>query len=595
MRLCLLFLATSLFLLSEVSAQNVTDDFSDGDLLNPDWQGDLTNFVIDNEELRLMAPAAGNSTIWLPLRTATQEEIVYEFFVRLDFAPSGGNFGEVELRGLSSNNEATVYKLRIGGISGDQDALTFSVSYDGLTSEELIAATPGAVGNDPAVARVRLTRSAENLWSLEADYTGGTNYQLEGTANDPRQNPAQLDYFGFNCTYTSTRVDAFFFDDINVGPIDPDEEAPVFLSSQVLSADRILLSFNEVLIPNPAGDPGNYSFNPSSLALAAVDLVGADVELQFTTDLPIGEDIMVNVTEVADNFGNRAGPFSTTLFIEPTTIPRPSNLLITEFMADPSPVVGLPNTEYVEIYNASDTLMLIEGLTLASGGTPQAINSTQLLPRSYATIVDEEVAGEFPAEAQVVTVSSFPSLTNGGDEIELGFNGNLIQRITYTDDWYNDPTRAEGGYSLELTDLTASDLNCRGRWSASQAPAGGTPGLINSVDGLIVDEQGPQALGGVFVEGGIELRFDEELSTGQDLGAFSINPDLGITGLEALGNQRYLLQLSATAEENTIYEVLISDEIQDCVGNLASEPFTLRLGLPSEVELGDVVINEVLF
>ena len=593
--LFLLFISWSFVLTYSPSAQNVTDDFSDGDLLNPDWQGDVANFIVDNEELRLMAPAAGSSTIWLPLRTATQEEIVYEFFVRLDFAPSGGNFGEMELRGLSTDNEAVVYKLRIGGISGDQDALTFSVSYDGITSEELIAATPGAVGGDPAIARVRLTRSADNIWSLEADYTGGTTYQVEGTANDPREEPAQLDYFGFNCTYTSTRVDAFYFDDINVGPIDPDLEAPLFLGTQVLADDRIQLSFNEVLTANPAGNVSNYTISPSTLMLSDVNLDGANVELVFANNLPVGEDITIEINGVTDNFGNSGGPFSVTIFIEPTTMPRPDNLLITEFMADPSPVVGLPNAEYVEIFNASDTLMLIEGLTLASGGTPQTVNLMQLPPRSYVTIVDDEAVGEFPVEAQVVTVASFPALTNGGDEIELAFNGNLIQRIIYTDDWYNDPTRAEGGYSLELTDLTANDLNCQGRWAASQASAGGTPGLANSVDGLIVDEQGPQALGGVFIAGGIELRFNEELSTGQDIGAFSISPDLGVVGLQALGNQRYLLQLSAAPEENTIYEVFISDEVQDCVGNLASESTLLRLGLPGEVEVGDVVINEILF
>ncbi|NJO87247.1 MAG: hypothetical protein HC821_04445 [Lewinella sp.] len=114
-----------LFFVASLVAQNLNDDFSDGDLLNPSWTGDLANFRVENQRLRLNAPAAGSSRIQLSQRTATDQAVVYEFFVLLDFAPSAGNLATITLEGFRASGPV-VYTLRVGGISGDLDALVFS-------------------------------------------------------------------------------------------------------------------------------------------------------------------------------------------------------------------------------------------------------------------------------------------------------------------------------------------------------------------------------------------------------------------------------------------------------------------------------------
>lgn len=590
-----LFFVFSLLSIS-LFAQNISDDFSDGDLFNPSWEGDLDDFAVENEQLRLQAADAGESFIFLTATTATEEAVTYEFFTLLDFAPSASNFATIELAGLAPDGEAVSYTLRVGGISGDQDALVLSVDYNG-TNTPLIMGTAGAVGTAPAQARIRLSRSAANVWTLAADYTGGTNFATEGSSSsDPVGTiPAALSSFGYRCNYTATRADAFYLDDLNIGPIVIDTEAPILLSAEVTSATQIRLEFSESLAAIPLESLSNYNITPTDPALLNATVSGSFVELDFAGPLPVGEPITVEVIAAIDNSGNQGGPFTENLTITPITVPRPGNLLITEFMADPSPPLGLPNAEYVEIYNLSDTVMNLAGLQLSSGGTPQPITAMTLEPGTYATIVDVDIAGDFAATANVIVVPSFPALTNGGDVIELTYNGQLIQQINYTDNWYDDPDRANGGYSLELTDLMAEVINCQGQWAASRSGTGGTPGQQNSVAGQRFDNVGPALLSGVFSPGGVSLLFDESLAPNTDIGAFTIEPDLGILDLIDQGDNRYLLALDLAPENSTLYTITVTNEIQDCAGNFSAAESIINLGIAEEVELGDVVINELLF
>ena len=79
--------------------------------------------------------------------------------------------------------------------------------------------------------------------------------------------------------------------------------------------------------------------------------------------------------------------------------------------------------------------------------------------------------------SNVYAVSSFPSLNNSGDDVQIvGPNGIQIDKVSYTDDWYMDENKQTGGYSLELINLNdpCSDMS---NWSASNSETGGTPEL----------------------------------------------------------------------------------------------------------------------
>ncbi|MEM9836744.1 MAG: lamin tail domain-containing protein [Bacteroidota bacterium] len=578
-------------------AQNVMDDFSDGDLLNPNWQGDLTDFTVEDDQLRLVAEGAGVSSLFIPAITSTTEEVSYEFLIRMDFAPSGSNFAEISMSGLGDNGLAT-YTLKIGGISGSDDAIVLSHTFGNNENEEVLRGAIGAVGSAPALARVRLSRSVAGIWSLATDYTGANNLTLEASGSDSQTSLVTLNDFRIRCVYSSTRSDLFFFDDINIGPTVADVDAPVITNARLAGDRRIILTTNETVMNDPATELTNYTLDIPSPALATVNISPGEIELVYDGPFPLGQTFELTINNLVDQFGNSGGPYTESFFIEATTEPRPGSLIITEFMADPTPEVGLPNAEYVEVHNRTDTTMIIDGLQMASGGSPVNVNVASIPARGYGIIVAASNADAFVGltSAQLLIIpGSMPSLTNGGDVITLSYNGQLLQELVYTDDWYDDPNRAGGGYSLELTDLNAEALDCQGLWAASRSTSGGTPAAENSVQGLVLDNEGPVLLNGSFVPGGVELVFDEGLAENIDLGAFSIEPDLGIVGLIELGNNRYLLNLSAVPQMSRIYEVSVSDEISDCVGNLSSSTSSIQLGIAEEVAVGDVVINEILF
>ncbi|NJO87248.1 MAG: hypothetical protein HC821_04450 [Lewinella sp.] len=134
----------------------------------------------------------------------------------------------------------------------------------------MISGTAGAVGLAPAQARVRLSRSLENEWTLEADYTGGTNFVSQGSAGDPVLGEvAQLEVFAFNCLYTATRTTAFYLDDVTLGPIVSDLAAPQLNALTLAAPNRIRLAFNEPLEASVMGLMSNYSVLPNNPTLPA--------------------------------------------------------------------------------------------------------------------------------------------------------------------------------------------------------------------------------------------------------------------------------------------------------------------------------------
>ncbi|HHB52378.1 MAG TPA: hypothetical protein ENK75_04965, partial [Saprospiraceae bacterium] len=205
---------TYIFLISAIifpfflTAQ-LQDDFSDGDFTNaPAWHGTTDNFTVNNGELQLLDADPGSSNIsflYTNALTSLAETTTWEFLFRMDFAPSSSNFGKIYLTATNVDLAAdqNAYYLKLGGISGTEDALEL-YRQDGASSSLLIGGTTGSLGNAPAMARVKITRADNGTWQLFADYSGGTDYVLQGTASDATYDLGN--YIGYYCKYTSSRA-----------------------------------------------------------------------------------------------------------------------------------------------------------------------------------------------------------------------------------------------------------------------------------------------------------------------------------------------------------------------------------------------------
>ncbi|MDX1618762.1 MAG: hypothetical protein R3224_08250, partial [Balneolaceae bacterium] len=192
----------------------VDDDFNDADLTTGTvWSGDTADFTTVNEagnyRLRLNAPAAGTSRLVTSSAAAFGS---WEFFVHFDFSTlSGSNNLTVYLTSDRSDLEGEVngYALRAGEAGGDD--LFELVRYDRGSASETILRGRTNINNGGAY-QVKVDRTPGGRWTLAVARGYGSEPVEEATGLDNTHTASS--YFGFQPSYTSTRADAFYFDDL---------------------------------------------------------------------------------------------------------------------------------------------------------------------------------------------------------------------------------------------------------------------------------------------------------------------------------------------------------------------------------------------
>ncbi|MCF8258767.1 MAG: lamin tail domain-containing protein [Flavobacteriales bacterium] len=590
-----------LLLLSHYSFGQFTDNFTDGDFTqNPSWSGNTDRFEIDAQNrLWLNAPAEANSS-YLATASEAINDASWEFLARLEFNPSSSNYARVYLISSADDLLGSLngYFVRLGGETEDRISLYVQT---GTSTSQLIASADGLLNTDPVEVRIRVTRDAFGNWELLADVTGGTAFTSIGTAFDDTH--AQGHYFGIRCYYTATRSDLFRFDDINVtGTGFVDDVAPVLNSVAVQTSTELLLTFSEPVSTATAENVANYTAdNGLGSPSTAVREAGApeQVRLTFATDFAQGLEYGLVVTAVEDLAGNAMA--QTTLpFIYAIPVPAEyRDIVINEFMADENPSQGLPETEFVEVFNTTaDKFIDLAGWKLCDNSTCGTVQSLMLGPGQYAVLVPTAGAELFPFTPNVTTVTSWAALNNTGDAIVLQDAAeNTIDQLGYTTAWYADELKADGGWSIEQVN-PFRNCTVQQNWRASDNANGGTPGFPNSILDATPDTLGPQVTGVVVIANDhLQLLLDEPIDAASvDVVNISITPQVGI--LVAAGVQPDLTSidifLSAPLDTAITYTLTISG-LADCEGNTQNGTATLEVELAFDILLGDLVINEVLF
>ncbi|MDP6908605.1 MAG: lamin tail domain-containing protein, partial [Flavobacteriales bacterium] len=448
-----------------------SDDFTDGNFTsNPAWSGNVSNFEVDgSQKLHLNAPSESD-TSYLSVASEAIDEAVWEFYVEYDFNPSSSNLARVYL--VSSNDDLELslngYYVRIGGETEDRISL---YRQDGESSTQLITSVDDLLDMDPVNTRIRVTRSANSDWDLLADTSGGSTFTSIGTANDTTY--IQSLYSGVWCKYTSTRSDKFYFDDFNVtGDPFVDSEIPTIVSVVATSVNEVDVLFNEPVSQATAETTANYSVdgaigNPSTAILDGGD--PSLVHLTFTNAFTNGTQYQLTVSGVEDVAANQMESTTEPFQYVVTVAAAFRDVVINEFLPDPSPVVLLPEGEFVEVYNTSQNYIDLEDWTLGDASSQGTVDAHVIGPGEYAILTSTANTVLFVFYGNVVGVSSFPSFNNSADDIVLRDDlGVVVDRLSYTNDWYQDEAKEDGGYSLEQINpfLSCSSSN---NWIASNA------------------------------------------------------------------------------------------------------------------------------
>jgi hypothetical protein len=276
------------------------------------------------------------------------------------------------------------------------------------------------------------------------------------------------------------------------------------------------------------------------------------------------------------------------------------DIVIDEIMADPTPQVGLPNNEWIELKNITTSPVNLQGWRIgdASGQSGPIPNFT-LQPDSFVIVCTGSAVTAMSAFGTTISVTSFPSLDNDGDQLFLrAANGRTIHAVAYSVSWYQNELKKDGGWTLEMID-TKNPCSGISNWKASANPQGGTPGKKNSVDALNSDQTGPK-MKYTYTPDSVTIVavFDEPVDSlkGATIANYTISGGLSIASATTIGPLFNMVQLKLNSPlvANTVYNVT-ANNVTDCQNNSIGNSNQAKAGLAVEAEPLDIVINEILF
>lgn len=463
----------------------LVDDFSDGNFTqSPTWQGDTQNFIVNDDlMLQLNAPDAGESFIYSSFDGA--DSLEWNFYFLLDFSPSGGN--NLKIYFALDNADLTTasgYYLEIGE-DGSDDAINF-LRLDSGVSSSLASASMGAVAIDPAEARVQIKKSALGEWTVNVDYDGGIILSEELSFLETAYALTDPQFFGFYCTYTSTRSDKFFFDDIDVREPEQDVTPPTLVSAELITPDSIVLTYNELLHANSEtlSNVGidNGIGNPESILINSMS--PNTLEVKFSQSLASGISYSICSMDIEDLSGNKSVSECRELFL--VVSPEVGDIYINEILFNP-PTGG---SDFIELINTSDKFLSLEGVTIHNSQNGQfdpIVEGIVLLPQEILAFTKDPdflINQYLPIDENQMIEQELPAFNaDEGNVMIKVFNG--IEEITldsfdYSDELHFVLIDDVKGVSLEKLSPTGATNNNDSWHSASENVNFATPGYTNS-------------------------------------------------------------------------------------------------------------------
>lgn len=570
------------------------DDFSDGNFTqNPVWEGSTHLFII-NAAQQLQLNAQGESVEWLTSSQNRVNNTQWTFWVKLGFSGSANNQARVYLATDQSNLDGPLngYYLQLGE-AGSNDALEL-FKQTGTNSQSICRGIEGYLASAFELG-IKITCDPQGIWQLYADANGGNNYQFQATGNDNTFGTSQ--YFGVWCKFTASNASKFYFDDFWVSELQADLTPPAIQSLAASTTSTLDLLFTEAVQNPQAINTLNYTVTP---VIGHPNSVVQDVQnpnkftLSFVNSFTSGATYNLLIDSISDLSGNTAIELQQSFSWAQA---QAYDVVINELMADPDPAIGLPNHEYLELFNRSHSSITLTGWHLKAGTALKEIPDCSIDAEGYLILCKPEDVNELGAYGQAIGVNSF-SLTNTGMSLQLlDQQGQVISRVSYTDAWYQDPNKNDGGWALEQLDPTAVCLGMS-NWKASQDIKGGTPGAINSVNTSV---NTPPAIENLIISGEVSLRlvFNQGMDSTAicNLAAYSVNQGIGnplVALAETNPTQTLILEFATAFQAGKNYTLTLTNALPNCQGTSLEAGSSINFSIPSPATINDVIITEIM-
>ncbi len=680
------FVSLTIFFLSQlyISAQFV-DDFSDGNITeNPQWVGDIDDFVVLSpivNELKLAGPdAAGTSAIFT--QSQAMESAEWKFNFRLGFNPSDNNYAVVYLVSNSSDTDNIVRSLYLKiGTKNDNISLW---ERKGDDDTELISGQLKRLDLSNPSGTIKVTRELGGKITLSVDT--GSGWEVEGTYENHQGFSGE--WFGLNCIYTKTNSSRFWFANFSVsGDVYQDTIPPALESYEVINRYKTELTFSkfvaeltysdESFLLNDGTEPDeiNSLAKPYSLELIyyngidweneisliienifdkngnaisketiTSDYISAKVEnievlsasqfsicfnkeidtfseanfswlnddllineIQTSSDncftvsldnnIPLAENVQFYLNDLLSESGDTisSGPYDLWYYIA-----QPYDIIISEIMPDPDPVVALPNSEFIEFYNRTAYPISLKGYKIIVQEREVTLPESEILPNNYLVCVPAPQVENWTNIANVVGVTSWIALPNSQATVTLlNSEDEFICSLQYDSSFGEAGFKQDGGWSYEIIDVDnlSGDSD---NWGFTVNNCGGTPGAENSISGVFPDTKNPLFLKWTLEEENIlKLHFSEPVSNSffADLSDVEIIPNIEIDSceLDNVTQSQFSIYFKNNIAENTKYELNLLKNPTDLTGNVMDFPNPLYFANPIEAEPLDIVISELLY
>lgn len=456
------------------------EDFADGDLTNnPIWIGDIDDFSLNqNGELQLQALESGTSGLATSFQLT--DNFQWDIDFRLDFSPSGSNRLRLYLLSESSEDLAnTGYYLEIGE-TGSNDAIRL---IDGFNDEVIAIGNASRVASNPEMLiRVNLTEEGNLIIASRAEGESIFSLELEMMI---RADLNKEYFFGFECRYTSTRRDKFFFNSIVLGTAVEDVIPPQLVDVQISDSNEFCLVFNETIDEVLSQEELLIRVNGTTIS----DLNFVAQNVKFTDESTGPEDVIeLFITGISDAGGNR---LDTMLTIIRGVVPTAGDLLVNEILFDPVK----EGEDFLELINVSDKTLDLEGLVIQNNNNNQksAIGSQIILiPGEIAAMTENKVqlVQFYPqANENNIYTNNLPSFNNEDGNISLLSRDILIESFDYSDEQHSPLLDEPEGVSLERISTIVSATDMMNWASASELSGFATPGSVNSIRALETERE----------------------------------------------------------------------------------------------------------
>jgi len=575
----------------------VFDDFSDGNFsANPAWEGDDSLWQINsNFQLQSNGTSGTAKDICLSTQAYFQNNTEWRFSIQFNLSPSTQNFCRFYLAAdqINLKGNLNAYYIQFGGSTGNTDTISL-YKQEGAKRTRIIAGRPGTVSKTNNNIAIKVNRDSLGNWILYSDTAANGNFVLEGSAIDTTFKSNS--YAGIFARFTSTNVSNFYLDNLYIGEPIIDLNPPKIENYSFKNDSVIQLNFNERLDFNTANNVINFELNNVFPSIINTELSSDNksVLVNFKNSFISENNYILTIKNIRDLANNIMPDTNLSFWFYKPSI---DDIVVNEIMPDPTPSNGLPDAEFIELYNRTNYPIDISNWKIFDLTGFASIPNYIIQPKEYLIITNPANDSLFKSYGKTLAVPFLVGLNNDADLVQLvNTKGEIINQIRYDLSWYQSAVKANGGYSLELINPY---ILCKGidNWLGTESPIGGTPGKVNFSNNMNPDITRPFVKNFFYTnDKNLVMVFNEKM----DLNSFQ-NIKLNINGntilsknVSGVRNDSLFILLNNALVDRQNYTIQI-DSVFDCSLNKIADNSSVNFTyIPIQAALqNDIIITEI--